>query len=163
MDDVSIEALAASIRRHGQQQLGLARRLPNGDVHRVEAVFGVRRLEACWRAEVREASFSDAQCATLMHGENEWTAGVSLLENAVQWKAMLDGGVFGSQSALAEQLGCYRSTVSRPLKTVCVLLGEEWIERLVRPVMHEHWGRAADRCRQPCRISRCMRCRSGGP
>ena len=46
-----------------------------------------------WRAEVRDASFSDAQCAALMHGENEWTAGVSPLENAVQWKAMVDAGV----------------------------------------------------------------------
>ena len=117
MDDASLDALAASIRRDGQQQLGLARRLPEGAGHKVEAIFGVRRLEACrragvpWRAEVREASFSDTQCATLMHGENEWTAGVSPLENAIQWKAMLEAGVFASQSALAEELGCHRGTV----------------------------------------------------
>ena len=83
MEEESLEALALSIRRDGQQQLGLARRLTPGDTHLVEAIFGVRRLEACrragvpWRAEVREASFSDAECASLMHGENEWTEGVS--------------------------------------------------------------------------------------
>ena len=32
------------------------------------------RAGAPWRAEVRDASFSDARCAALMHDENEWTA-----------------------------------------------------------------------------------------
>ena len=156
MDDESLDALAASIRRDGQQQLGLARRLPPGDGHKVEVIFGVRRLEACrragvpWRAEVREAALSDSQCAALMHGENEWTEGVSYLENALQWKAMLDAGVFESQSALAEELGCHRARVSRALKTASVLFGEPWIERLVRPVMHEFAGRAADRLAEAC-------------
>ena len=156
MDDASLDALAASIRRDGQQQLGLARRLPPGDAHKVEVILGVRRLEACrragvpWRAEVREAGFSDSQCAALMHGENEWTEGVSYLENALQWKAMLDAGVFESQSALAEELGCHRARVSRALKTASVLFGEPWIERLVRPVMHEFAGRAADRLAEAC-------------
>ncbi len=151
MDDISLEALAASIRRDGQQQLGLARRLREGDTHVVEAIFGVRRLEACrragvvWRAEVRDRSFSDAQCAALMHSENEWTAGVSPLENATQWKAMLDAGVFVNQSALAAELGCHRGTVSRAIRTVTALFAEEWLARLVRPVMHEFTGRSADR------------------
>ena len=149
MDDASLDALAASIRRDGQQQLGLARRLPPGDAHRVEAVFGVRRLEAC-RAEVREAAFSDSQCAALMHGENEWTEGVSYLENALQWKAMLDAGVFESQTALAEELGFHRARVSRALKTASVVFAEPWIERLVRPVMHEFTGRGADRLAEAC-------------
>ena len=156
MDDASLDALAASIRRDGQQQVGLARRLPPGDAHKAEVIFGVRRLEACrragvpWRAEVRETGFSDGQCAALMHGENEWTRGVSHLENALQWKAMLDAGVFASQSALAEELGCHRARVSRALKTASVLFGEPWIERLVRPVMHEFAGRAADRLAEAC-------------
>ena len=156
MDDESLNALAASIRRDGQHQLGLARRLPPGDAHTVEAVFGVRRLEACrragvpWRAEVREGAFSDSQCAALMLGENEWTEGVSYLENALQWKAMLEAGVFESQSALAEELGCHRARVSRALKTAAVLFGEPWVERLVRPVMHEFAGRAADRLAEAC-------------
>ena len=151
MDDDSLNSLASSIARDGQQQLGLARRLPAGDTHLVEAIFGVRRLEACrradvpWRAEVRDASFSDAQCAALMHGENEWTEGVSPLENAMQWKSMLDAGVFKNQSALAEQLGCHRGTVSRAVRTATALFGERWIERLVRPVMHQFTGRSADR------------------
>ena len=156
MDDGSLNDLASSIARDGQQQLGLARRLPAGDTHTVEAIFGVRRLEACrragvpWRAEVREASFSDAQCAALMHGENEWTEGVSPLENAAQWKAMLDATVFVNQSALAADLGCHRGTVSRAVRTATALLGERWIERLVRPVMHEFTGRSADRLADAC-------------
>ena len=151
MDDGSIGALAESIARDGQQQLGLARRLQPGDTHLVEAIFGVRRLEACrragvpWRAEVRDASFSDAQCAALMHGENEWTEGISPVENAVQWKAMLDAGVFSNQSALAAELGCHRGTVSRAVRTATALFAEEWLARLVRPVAHEFTGRSADR------------------
>ena len=156
MDDESLDALAASIRRDGQQQLGLARRLPPEDAHKVEVIFGVRRLEACrragvaWRAEVREAELSDGQCAALMHGENEWTEGVSYLENALQWKAMLEAGVFLSQAALAEELGCHRARVSRALKTASALFGESWIERLVRPVMHGFAGRAANRLAEAC-------------
>ena len=156
MDDASLNSLASSIVRDGQQQLGLARRLPIGDTHKVEAIFGVRRLEACrrasvpWRAEVRDASFTDAQCAALMHGENEWTEGVSPLENAAQWKAMLDAGVFVNQSALAADLGCHRGTVSRAVRTATALFGERWIERLVHPVMHQFTGRSADRLADAC-------------
>ena len=75
---------------------------------------------------------------------------MSYLENALQWQAMLDAGVFASQSALAEELGCHRARVSRALKTASVLFGEPWIERLVRPVMHEFAGRAADRLAEGC-------------
>ena len=156
MDDDSLNSLASSIARDGQQQLGLARRLAEGGTHLVEAIFGVRRLEACrragvrWRAEVRDASFSDAQCASLMHGENEWTEGVSPLENAMQWKSMLDAGVFKNQSALAAQLGCHRGTISRGVRTAAALFGEPWIERLVRPVMHQFTGRSADRLADAC-------------
>ena len=156
MDDASLDALAESIRRDGQQQLGLARRLLPGDTHVVEAVFGVRRLEACrragvlWRAEVRDATFRDADCAVLMHSENEWTEGVSPLENAVQWKAMLDAGVFANQSALAVDLGCHRGTVSRAVRTVTALFSEQWLERLVHPVMHEFTSRSADRLADAC-------------
>lgn len=151
MDHASLDALAHSIRRDGQQQLGLARRLKPGDAHLVEAIFGVRRLEACrragamWRAEVREASFSDAQCAALMHSENEWTSGISPLENAIQWKSMLDAKVFKNQSALADEIGCHRARVSRAVRNATVLFREDWLARLVRPRMHEFSGRSADR------------------
>ena len=156
MDDESLNLLASSIARDGQQQLGLARRLPPGDTHKVEAIFGVRRLDACrraglpWRAQVREASFSDTECAALMHGENEWTEGISPLENAAQWMAMLDAGVFVNQSALAGAMGCHRGTVSRAVLTARALLVEPWIERLVRPVMHQFSGRSADRLADAC-------------
>ena len=151
MDDPSLDALAASIERDGQQQLGLARRLPPGDTHSVEVIFGLRRLEACrrvgvpWRAEVREQPFSDAHCAALMHSENEWSEQVSPLENARQWKAMLDAGVFPNQSDLANDLGCHRARISRGVRAATTLLGEDWLARLVLPVMHEFTGRSAFR------------------
>ncbi|MCY4478796.1 MAG: ParB N-terminal domain-containing protein [Rhodospirillales bacterium] len=156
MDDESLNSLASSIARDGQQQLGLARRLDPGDTHKVEAIFGVRRLDACrraglsWRAQVREATFTDAECASLMHGENEWTEGVSPLENAAQWMSMLDARVFANQSALAAAMGCHRGTVSRAVITARALLVEPWIERLVRPVMHQFSGRSADRLADAC-------------
>ena len=156
MDDLSIDALAESITRNGQQQPGLARRLPPGDTHAVEAIYGVRRLEACrragvpWRAEVHDASLSDARCAALMHSENACTEGVSPLENAVQWQAMLDNDVFANQSALASEIGCHRGTVARAVRTSRALFAEEWLARLVRPVMHDFSGRAADRLADAC-------------
>ncbi len=151
MDEESLDVLSTSIRRDGQQQPGLARRLPPGDTHAVEAIYGIRRLEACrraglrWRAEVRERDYPDVLCAVAMHNENEFDQGVSPLENAAQWKSMLDAGVFRNQSALAGALGCHRGTVSRAVKTVTMLFDEEWLERLVRPVMHDFTGRSADR------------------
>ena len=151
MDDTSIEELANSIRRDGQQQLGLARRLPPGDAHAAEVIFGVRRLAACrragvpWRAEVRDADTPDAECAAMMHSENEWTENVSPLENAVQWTAMIDAGVFESQSALSDALGCHRGTVSRAVRSAKAMFGEDWLAELVRPVMHEFSVRAAER------------------
>ena len=156
MDDLSIDALAESIVRIGQQQPGLARRLPPGDTHTVEAIYGVRRLEACrragvtWRAEVHDVSLSDAKCAALMHSENACTEGVSPLENALQWQAMLDEGVFANQSALAAEIGCHRGTVARAVRTSRALFAEDWLARLVRPVMHEFSGRAADRLADAC-------------
>ena len=151
MDDLSIDALAESIVRTGQQQPGLARRLPPGDTHAAEAVYGVRRLEACrragvaWEAEVHEATLTDAECAALMHGENAFSEGVSPLENAVQWQAMLEEGVFENQSTLAAEIGCHRGTVARAVRTSRALFAEDWLAALVRPVMHEFTGRAADR------------------
>lgn len=156
MDDWLLDALAESIRRNGQQQYGLARRLPPGDTHRVEAIYGVRRLEACrragvrWKAEVREPSFTDAECASQMHDENEWSENVSALETAVQWKAMIDAGVFSTGTELARSLGCHRGTVARAVRTARALFGEPWIERLVRPVMHQFSGRSADRLADAC-------------
>ena len=156
MDGWLLDALAESIVRNGQQQYGLARRLPPGDTHLVEAIYGVRRLEACrragvrWTAEVREASFTDAECATQMHDENEWSEGVSPLETALQWKVMLDAGVFSTGTELAESLGCHRGTVARAVRTAKALFGEPWIERLVSPVMHQFSGRAADRLADAC-------------
>ena len=156
MDDESLDALASSIRRDGQQQPGLARRLSPGDTHLAEVIFGVRRLEACrragvpWKAEVRDPSFPDARCATLMHGENEWTQGISPLENAAQWKAMLDAGVFKNQSALADEIGCHRGTVSRAIRNATVLFGDQWLSRLVHPVMDGFSGRSADRLAEAC-------------
>lgn len=156
MDDESLDALALSIRRDGQQHPGLARRLPPGDTHLAEVIFGVRRLEACrragvaWNAEVRDSSFPDARCATLMHGENEWTEGISPLENAAQWKAMLDAGVFKNQSALADEIGCHRGTVSRAVRNATVLFGDQWLARIVQPVMHDFSGRSADRLAEAC-------------
>ena len=65
MDDAALDALAASIQRDGQQQLGLARRLPAGDTHAVEAIFGVRRLEAGRRAGGRAVAGGGARAVVL--------------------------------------------------------------------------------------------------
>ena len=48
MDDESLNSRASSIVRDGQQQLGLARRLPARDTHKMEAIFGVRAAPVGW-------------------------------------------------------------------------------------------------------------------
>lgn len=150
MDEASIGALTASIRTHGQQSPGLARKLRSGGEHEAEVVYGVRRLEACrragvkWIARVVPADYPDVECAALMRAENETSEGVSPLENAVQWKRMLEASVVGSQTALAKALGCRKGRISRAVK-IAGLLDEDWPARLVRPVMEGFTAREAER------------------
>ena len=74
-----------------------------------------------------------------------------MLNRREQWtSALLDAGVFVNQSTLAAALGCHRGTVSRGVLTAKALLGERWIERLVRLVMHEFTGRSANRLADAC-------------
>ena len=56
--------------------------------------------------------------------------------------------MFPSQAALADAIGCARNTVSRAVRTATHLFGEMWIDRLVRPVMHEFTIRSAERLAQ---------------
>ena len=62
-----------------------------------------------------------------------------------RWKAMLDAGVFPSQSELANDLGCHRARNSRGVRAATTLLGEEGLAGLVLPAMHEFTGRSAFR------------------
>ena len=59
-------------------------------------------------------------------------------------------GVFANQSALAAEIGCHRGTVARAVRTSRALFAEDWLARLVHPVMHEFSQRAADRLADAC-------------
>ena len=148
MDSESLEALAASLRREGQMSPGLARRLPAESEHKVEVVFGRRRLEACrlaglqWRARVLPEDTEDAHCAAAMHAENDHTAGVGPMEDARIWARYLADGVFARQEDLARALGVSQSYVSRYLRASSVLECE-WLRPLVEPVIGDLGLRAA--------------------
>ena len=148
MDSESLEALAKSLRREGQMSPGLARRLPADSEHKVEVVFGRRRLEACrlaglqWRARVLPEETGDAHCAAAMHAENDHTAGVGPMEDARIWARYLADGVFARQEDLARALGVSQSYVSRYLRASSVLECE-WLRPVVEPVIGDLGLRAA--------------------
>lgn len=142
LEEEPMEALAQSIARDSQLDAGLARRLPVGEAHKVECIFGRRRLDACrrvgkrWVARVVEEDYSDADCAKLMYAENAHAAGVGPLEEAGQWARMLADGVFAHQKELCARLGVSPPRVSRMLKAAEILKCD-WLAALATPVLGE--------------------------
>lgn len=120
------ETLARSIEKYGQQQPGLVRMSTMVDKPSYEIIFGVRRWNAChmlgkaFHARVLPAETSDIDCAALMEDENQRSENISELERGLNYKAMVAGGVFKNQSALADHLAVSRQYVSKLLGAAAV-------------------------------------------
>lgn len=133
-------SLNESLRRDGQQQLGLVRIVENDPDFNHEIIFGVRRNEACrvekvkFKARVLPAETPDSACVQYMHVENKESHDVSDLEEARNYVLLLRDGVFSSHQELADSLSIHFSRVSQLVKAA-ELFEYEWLSELLEPIL----------------------------
>jgi len=118
--------LVESIRRDGQQELGLVRVVRDEDDIDYEIIYGVRRWWSCSQIEGRKfkariTNADDKECARLMHLENAESKDISDFERACSFKQQLDCGVFGSKKSLAESLDVSNALVTRMYKAASIM------------------------------------------
>ncbi len=133
-------SLNESIRRDGQQQLGLVRIIENDPNYNHEIIYGLRRNEACkaekikFKARVLPADTSDQTCTQFMHVENEESHDVSDLEKARNYRLLLRDQVFAGQKELADSLKVDPTRISQLVKA-SELFDYEWLRDLIEPIM----------------------------
>jgi len=109
-----------SFLKHGQLVPVVGRRLPPGDSHEVELIFGARRLFVARhlnlpiRVEIRE--MNDREAVALMDIENRLRQDISPYERGSSYASWLRDGLFTSQEDIASALKISASQVSRLLK-----------------------------------------------
>lgn len=120
------ETLIDAIKKDGQKQLGLVRRIEGDPNYDYEIIYGVRRWYSCsqiegrkFRAEVTNAD--DLTCARLMHQENEQSEDITEFEKACAFKEQIESGVFESQAQLADELNVSKPLVSRLMRAARIL------------------------------------------
>ncbi len=132
--------LAATIGEVGQMQPGLVRENKSGQGKHYQIIYGVRRWNACrtlgihFRAEVLPADTSDAHCALLMEIENEKSANISEFEKALNYRRLLDGGIFSSQRELADDFGVSKQYVQK-LVAATRLMDVDWLKTIFGPLL----------------------------
>lgn len=119
-------SLIESIRKEGQQELGLVRPISDDSGCDYEIIYGVRRWYACSQIEGRKfkarlTNASDEECARLMHLENEESKDISAFEKACAYKDQIDSGIFPEKKDLSEALGVSRSLVTRMYKAASIM------------------------------------------
>lgn len=101
-----LEALAKSIKEHGQQEPVLARLASDG---KYEIIFGNRRWRACKKIQSRLLAIvkpvTDQEAAVFQNEENENRKDLSDLARARSYKLQVESGVFPSEAALSKALG----------------------------------------------------------
>ena len=133
-------SLNESLRRDGQQQLGLVRIVENDPDYNHEIIFGVRRNEGCraerlkFKARVLPADTPDSVCVQYMHVENKESQDVSDLEEARNYRLLLRDGVFTNGLELGESLSLSKSRVSQLIKAA-ELFDYEWLSELIEPIL----------------------------
>ncbi|MBL4866753.1 MAG: ParB/RepB/Spo0J family partition protein [Pseudomonadales bacterium] len=123
-------SLIESIRREGQQQLGLVRKLENSEEYDYEIIFGLRRWFACSSIEGRKfkariTSGDDKECARLMHLENEESQNITDFEKACAFRHQLDSKIFKSQLELSESLNVSTNLITRLMKAAKIMENEK--------------------------------------
>lgn len=114
-------SLIESIKRDGQKQLGLVRRIEGDPKFDYEIIYGVRRWYSCAQIEGRKffaevTNANDLTCARLMHQENEQSEDITEFEKACAFKEQIESGLFESQTQLAEELNVSKPLVSRLMR-----------------------------------------------
>jgi len=119
-------SLIESIQREGQQELGLVRPIKDDPHFDFEIIYGVRRWYSCSQIEGRKfkarvTDASDAECAKLMHFENEESKDITEFEKACAFMQQLKGGIFQSKKELADSLNISQSLVTRFCKAASIM------------------------------------------
>ena len=120
-DEAELDALAASIRRHGVLQPVVVRQTPGGARAKTEwqLVVGERRFRACQRAGrkripalVREQASAELLEVALL--ENVQRQDLNPVELAHAFRTLCDGGL--TQAKVGARVGLERSTVTNHLR-----------------------------------------------
>lgn len=134
-------SLIQSIKREGQQELGLVREVRGESGVDYEIIFGMRRWYAAsqiegakFRARVTDAS--DQECALLMHVENEESEDISEFEKALSFDELIRAKVFNTQSELADSLRVKKPYISKLLRASRLFSVDEMRE-LLKPFTRE--------------------------
>lgn len=134
-------SLVESIRKDGQKQLGLVRKLDNDPDYDYEIIYGVRRWFSCSQIEGRKfraevTNQDDAVCARLMHLENEESENITEFEKACSFKEQLDSGLFKTKGELADTLSVSNGLVTRLIKAAEILNYPKVYELLKHDVLN---------------------------
>jgi len=134
-------SLIESIKKEGQQELGLVREVRGEQGVDYEIIFGMRRWYAAsqiegakFRARVTDAS--DQECALLMHVENEESEDISEFEKALSFEELIRADVFQTQTQLADSLRVKKPYISKLLKAAKLFAVDE-VRELLKPHTRE--------------------------
>ncbi|PLW67789.1 ParB/RepB/Spo0J family partition protein [Pseudohalioglobus lutimaris] len=134
-------SLIESIRKEGQQELGLVREVKGEEGIDYEVIFGMRRCYAAsqidgakFKARVTDAS--DQECALLMHVENEESEDISEFEKALSFDELIRAGVFKTQTELADSLRVKKPYISKLMKAARLFHVDE-VRELLKPHTRE--------------------------
>lgn len=133
--------LIESIRKEGQQELGLVREVRGEEGVDYEIIFGMRRWYAAsqidgakFKARVTDAD--DQECARLMHIENEESENISQFEKALSFDELIHAGVFATQTELADSLRVKKPYISKLLRAAR-LFEHDALKTLLEPYTRE--------------------------
>jgi ParB family chromosome partitioning protein len=134
-------SLIESIKKEGQQELGLVREVRGEQGVDYEIIFGMRRWYAAsqidgakFRARVTDAN--DQECALLMHVENEESEDISEFEKALSFEELIQAKIFKTQSELADSLRVKKPYISKLLRAARLFSVDE-LRELLKPFTRE--------------------------
>lgn len=130
-------SLIESIRKDGQQELGLVREVKGEEGIDYEVIFGMRRCYATSQIpgakfEARVTDASDQECALLMHVENEESEDISEFEKALSFDELIRAEVFKTQTELADSLRVKKPYISKLMKAARLFHVDE-VRELLKP------------------------------
>lgn len=127
----------ASIRKNGQQEAAVARKLEGDPQFDYEIVIGGRRRFACevlgMPLQIEIKQLSDAEAAVLMHIENSDRKDISPMEKAQSYARHLKAGLFGNQELLAEAINRSPGQVTKMIRAAS-LMEVPQVRRLISDV-----------------------------
>ncbi len=131
--------LVRTLKREGQQDHILVRKLEGDPDADYEIIYGVRRAYVC--AEILNkpviahiTDLDDKTCMMLMHAENASSKDISEFERAYSFSQQMKSGLFKNQTEMAEMMGLSQGSISKMIKAA-EILEIDWIAALFKTKM----------------------------